>query len=203
MGGRSRAAAQLLSGQGFSEVYNLKGGIKEWQGLKAAGPIEMGMTLLRGDETPEEIIVFAYGMEASLRDFYQVMTHHTSDKKVADIFTRLADIEEIHKNKLFQLYGHLNSSIFDMTTFEEKTVNKVMEGGGSVEEFIDQNRDMIKTIPNVLELAMSIETQSLDLYLRYSERSSDLETKKVLFEIAEEEKSHLATLGRLMDESLT
>lgn len=31
VGGRSRAAAQLLAGKGFKEVYNLKGGIKAWQ----------------------------------------------------------------------------------------------------------------------------------------------------------------------------
>lgn len=162
----------------------------------------MGMTLLRGDETAEEIIVLAYGMETGLRDFYRLMAHHTKENKVVDTFTKLADIEDIHKKKLFQLYGHLNSSISDMKTFEENTVNKVMEGGGSVEEFVDRNRDMINTVPTVLELAISIEAQSLDLYLRYSEKSSDGETKTVLFEIAEEEKSHLATLGRLMDESL-
>ena len=38
VGGRSRAAAQFLSGQGFNEVYNLSGGIKKWQGVKAGGP---------------------------------------------------------------------------------------------------------------------------------------------------------------------
>ncbi len=66
MGGRSRAAAQLLAGKGFKEVYNLKGGIKAWQGHTAAGPAEMGMILLSGDETASDIIILAYGMEHGL-----------------------------------------------------------------------------------------------------------------------------------------
>ena len=38
VGGRSRVAAQMLSGWGFKEVYNLAGGIKAFQGHKATGP---------------------------------------------------------------------------------------------------------------------------------------------------------------------
>ena len=56
IGGRSRVAAQMLSGFGFKEVYNLAGGIKAYQGQKAAGPQELNLDLVRGDETPAEII---------------------------------------------------------------------------------------------------------------------------------------------------
>mgnify|MGYP005845453791 CR=1 FL=1 len=33
-GRRSRTAARLLSGEGFKEVYNLAGGIKDWQNIQ-------------------------------------------------------------------------------------------------------------------------------------------------------------------------
>ena len=56
IGGRSLAAAQLLSGLGFKEIYNLKGGIKAWRGGKAAGPRELNLELVHGDETPAEMI---------------------------------------------------------------------------------------------------------------------------------------------------
>ena len=39
----------MLAGQGFKAVYNLKGGIRGWNGLKAAGPIEIGMVHMTGD----------------------------------------------------------------------------------------------------------------------------------------------------------
>ena len=48
MGGRSRAAAEMLAGRGFQEVYSLKGGIKAWGGLLAGGPAEQGLGLISG-----------------------------------------------------------------------------------------------------------------------------------------------------------
>jgi rubrerythrin len=51
----------------------------------------------------------------------------------------------------------------------------------------------------VLDLAMMLETQALDLYLRFADKSADERTRKVLFSIADEEKAHLSSLGNLMD----
>ena len=73
IGGRSRVAAQMLSGLGFKEVYNLAGGIKAYQGQKAAGPQELNLDLVRGDETPTEITSLACGMERTLQLFYETM----------------------------------------------------------------------------------------------------------------------------------
>jgi len=70
-----------------------------------------------------------------------------------------------------------------------------MEGGLTAEEFLEKNRLAMETIPDVLNIAMMIETQALDLYLRYSNRTKDEKSKGVLFEIAQEEKAHLAALG--------
>ena len=63
VGGRSRVAAQMLSGWGFKEVYNLAGGIKAYEGHKATGPMELNLDLVQGDESPAAIIILAYGME--------------------------------------------------------------------------------------------------------------------------------------------
>ena len=47
---------------------------------------------------------------------------------------------------------------------------------------------------------MMLETQALDLYLRFADRSDQPQTKEVLYALAGEEKAHLASLGRLMEE---
>ena len=70
IGGRSRVAAQLLSGRGFQEVYNLSGGIKAYQGAKASGPQELNLDMVRGDESPEEMLKLAFGFERALGIFY-------------------------------------------------------------------------------------------------------------------------------------
>ncbi len=171
-----------------------------WKGLTAAGPAEMGMSLLRGDETSKEIIVFAYGMEEGLRGFYSTMAERTDDSEVVDLLTKLIEVEKNHKQRLFDLYLTHDSGITDKEAFEANIVSKVMEGGFTTEEFLEQNRGSMKTVPDVLNIAMMLETQALDLYMRYSEKSEDEKGKAVLYDIAEEEKAHLKTLGRLMED---
>lgn len=195
-------AAQLLAGQGFKEIYNLTGGIKAWQGLKAVGPAEVGIALLTGHETPEEIVILAYGMEEGLRAFYSEMASQGKDKEVEDLFNKLARIEVIHKQKLFELYKNFEKDVPDMETFEQNVIPNVMEGGLNAEEFLELNQSALQTIPDVLNMSMMIEAQALDLYLRYSIKSEDEKTKNVLYDIAEEEKAHLRHLGNLMDKKV-
>ena len=200
MGGRSRAAAQLLAGKGFKEIYNLKGGIKAWQGLTAAGPAEMGMVHLRGDEAPTEIIILAYGMEQGLEAFYSTIAGMTDDLEVAGLLKKLAGIEENHKQRLFSIYVSLDPDVDNRESFEAGVFSETMEGGFTTKEFLEQNKAAMETVAGVLTVAMMLETQALDLYLRYSQEIKDEKGKTVLFDIAEEEKAHLAALGRLMDE---
>lgn len=199
MGGRSRAAAQFLAGQGFEEVYNLKGGIAAWQGLKAFGPAETGMIPLKGNETPQEVIVLAYGMEQGLADFYARVLGMTQDSAVQKIIGKLVQIEEKHKDKLFALYQALEPTTQERTLFEERIVSGVMEGGFTGEEFLEKNKPLLDTVENLLSLAMMLEAQALDLYTRYAQKVEDARSRSVLDDIAEEEKGHLATLGALVE----
>jgi len=188
-----------LAGKGFQEVYNLKGGIKAWQGLTATGPAEMGMSMVRGDESPEEIIVLAYGMEMGLGRFYSKLSEKTDDDEVAGLFVNLSKVEENHKQRLFNVYLTMDHAQSDHERFESKIVAEVMEGGFTTEEFLEQNKNAMQTIPDVLNIAMMLETQAMDLYLRYSQKIDEEQSKRVLYDIAEEEKAHLESLGRLLD----
>ena len=199
MGGRSRAAAQFLAGQGFEEVYNLKGGIAAWQGLKAFGPAEMGMIALRGNETPQEVIVLAYGMEQGLADFYSRVPAMTRDSEVKKIIGKLVQIEEKHKDKLFALYKTLEPATQARDLFEGRIVSGVMEGGFTGEEFLEKNKPLLDTVQNLLSLAMMLEAQALDLYTRYAQRVEEVQSRSVLHDSAEDEKGHLATLGSLLE----
>ena len=188
----------MLAGKGFKKVYNLSGGIKAWQGLKAAGPVDMGLSPLRGDESPIEIIVLAYGMEKGLGDFYREMAGKTDDEEVIKVFKLLADVEEKHKERLLNLYLQLDENTPDKESFEVKTGKGLLEGGFTTDEFIEKNSKVMESINGVLDIAMMLETQSLDLYLRYSQKIGDEKAKTVLFDLADEEKVHLVSLGDLI-----
>lgn len=198
IGGRSRVGAQILAGKGFKEVYNLKGGIKAWHGLKIAGPAERGLASFQGNEEPLEILALAYGMEEGLGSFYTTMASKTIDQDVKDIFARLAGVETVHKQKLLELYRQIDPSASDTNALETHIAEKMTEGGFTTEEFLEQYEPVMNTVQDVLSIAMMIEAQALDLYTRYAETSAHDAAKTLLLNIAEEEKSHLTSLGHIM-----
>jgi len=199
IGGRSRVAAQLLSGLGFEEVYNLTGGIKAWQGFKATGPRELNLDLVRGDETPAEIVLLAYGMEKGLQVFYERMSEESKDRELRDLFRELWGIEEQHKKTIFKLQGEVNPPGKDLESLEGDAEGRVMEGGFQMDKFMKENNAFLHSVEDVLTLAMMLETQGLDLYLRLAEKSTNQRTKEVLLKIAQEEKGHLGLLGRKLE----
>ncbi len=201
VGGRSRVAAQMLNGWGFTEVYNLAGGIKAFQGHKATGPQELNLSLVRGDETPAEVISLAYGMEKALQGFYETLEQQSRDPEVQQLFKKLARVEVHHEERLFEAYRQVEPGQ-DRPAFEAKVASDTLEGGFNAREFLEANRSHLETVPEVLDLAMMLETQALDLYLRFADRCSQASTREVLFSIAGEEKAHLASLGRLLEEKL-
>ena len=199
MGGRSLAAAQLLSGLDFKEIYNLQGGIKAWQGRTADGPQELNMELIRGDETASEMVTLAYGMEMGLGGFYQKLIETTRDAELKALFEKLADIEGLHKQRLFDLLGEVDPPGKDIEAYEAEIKPAILEGGYQLDDFMQKNEPFLHTVSDVLDLAMMLETQALDLYLRFAHKSSDGRTQDVLFKLADEEKSHLTALGRLIE----
>ncbi len=199
VGGRSRVAAQLLSGRGFQEVYNLSGGIKSYRGATATGPQELNLEMIREDESPEGILKLAFGMERALQTFYEICRDRSEDKELSDLFGKLGHIEELHKKAIFDRYSGLAAVAPDLAAFEADMAPEIMEGGFRLKEFLDANEPRLKDVSQVLELAMMLETQALDLYLRLADKSQEEETQRILFAIADEEKVHLKALGRLMD----
>lgn len=199
IGGRSQAASQLLSGLGFKEVFNLRGGIRAWKGPKAAGPRELNLDLVRGDETPVEILTLAYGMELGLEIFYRNLMEQADEPEMTQLFAKLADIEALHKGRLLELLAEVDPLGQEQARFKAQIRPSVLEGGFGISDFLKQNRTYLQTVPDTLNVAMMLETQALDLYLRLADKSMDLQTKDVLAAIADEEKFHLEQLGQLLE----
>ena len=199
VGGRSRAAAQLLAGKGFDDVYNVKGGIKAWEGRTAVTPVDLGELELRGDETVYDIIILIYAMEAGLEKFYEQAARDVAEKPVKDLLYKLAGIEVRHKEKLHDLFLSLNPDPKEIAHFKDLADSKIMEGGFDMVSFLAQNQSAMQSAEGVLDIAMMLETHGLDLYLRYAQETQAEESKKVLLNLAEEEKAHLRALGELLE----
>jgi len=202
VGGRSLAAAQLLAGFGFQEVYNLQGGIKAWHGQKAAGPRELNLELVCGHETPAEMIALAYSMEMGLGIVYEDMIGRSEDPELRSLLSGLAAIEIQHKKRLLEILAEIDSPITDTDAYEADLRPSIFEGGLGLNDFMQENESFFRSVQGVLELAMMIETQALDLYLRFADKSMNEKTKTALFTIADEEKAHLSSLGDLMGKKI-
>ena len=199
IGGRSRIAAQTLAGKGFDQVINLSGGFKAWTGQRASGPEEEGVDLFTELDSPEQILATAYSLEDGLRDFYLRMLERAYDEKIKSVFRLLADIEIKHKDRLFEEYTRLTGKD-DRGAFECSFVTPLMEGGMTTQEYLERFKPDMDSPVDVVSMAMSIEAQALDLYMRAAEWVSNEENRAILEQIAGEEKSHLARLGQLLDE---
>ena len=189
----------MLTGQGFKQVYNLKGGIAAWQGQPAAGPAEMGMMLVKGDETPQDIICLAYGLEEGLRKFYAASTQMDIEVEVIKVLSQLAEIEERHKQRLFDLYKAIDAADTTIESFENKVNSELMEGGFDPDTLLESSKPAFKNTTDVLSFAMMLEAQGMDLYMRYADKSEDTQVKEILYEMADEEKAHLKSLGDLFE----
>lgn len=189
----------MLSGKGFRKVYNLTGGIKAWKKEVAVGSEETGLHLFTREESPEEAIVVGFGLEMGLRDFYLSMQSRVALASTKALFTKLADIEILHQQRLVELYREITGTALTMTEFAEKIAEPALEGGLTTEEYLQLYAVDVDSEIEVLGLAMAIEAQALDLYLRAAERSDKQATKQVLLQIAEEERSHIARLSSYID----
>lgn len=189
----------MLASKGFKNVYNLSGGIKAWNSQTAIGAEDLGLDLFEGNESPEQTLVVAYSLEEGLRDFYLAMIPKVQAEDAKDLFTKLSEIESKHQSRIFSEYLRIVAKEVSREKFEKAIVVTAAEGGLTTTEYLRFFQTDWNSIPDIIGVAMSIEAQALDLYLRASDRSRDNQGKRMLSQIASEEKSHLAQLGRLME----
>jgi rhodanese-related sulfurtransferase/rubrerythrin len=199
VGGRSRVAAQMLAGKGFGQVFNLTGGIRAWNDQTALGSEDMGLMLFNGQESVAQCLAIAYALEGGLREFYESMTARVTNSEARNLFTKLASIEVKHQDRLYTEYTKLKDTTIDKETFQNKVVDQMAEGGLTTKEYSQLYNPDWESVLDIASTAMAIEAQALDLYLRASRRSQNQEVQNVLKQIANEETSHMAQLGKLIE----
>ena len=159
------------------------------------------MDVFSGQEEPADILRVAYSLEQGLRDFYLTLGTQTTNPKVKDLFAKLAEIELKHQSSIFQAYLGVSGEEEKMSEkdFQAMVDIKVLEGGLSTKQYLELFSPDLDVETDVISLAMSIEAQALDLYLRVESGIHNPESRQVVQKIANEEKAHLESLGILMD----
>lgn len=209
-GKRSLAAANMLAGQGLQEVMSLEGGMLAWQGAQAQGSVDLGIAFLAAAQTPAQLLERAWGMELALESFYASLAEQASDAELAALFKRLSGFEEKHRRTLFEIWSRLfagqkrtaSARAADKSDFEARARAAsnpgILEGGIAAQSYLEHMDDPASQ-SEALELAMAVEAQALDLYMRRFDAVRDAELRSTLNLLAEEERAHLKVLGAFVN----
>lgn len=157
------------------------------------------MDLFSGKEEPLDVLKVAYSLEQGLRDFYLAMGKEAKNETVKSLFAKLAEIEVQHQISIYKAYTDISTVDVSKDEFEKMVEAGALEGGLTTEEYLDIFKPDMSSETEVISLAMSIEAQALDLYQRVSLKVEDPKSRDIINKIADEEKTHMASLGKLLD----
>jgi rubrerythrin len=180
----------------------MEGGIRAWKGMVAHGLPEAGMAYFSPAANTEDIVGLAWSLEEGSKFFYQgIAEHFNDDKEAQEMFSWLVSAEENHEKHLLETYETLTGNKPDFTKLRDKfsgsLSGSVMEGGIQVKEALAWIKD--KGISESLELAIAMEVNAYDLYIKMSRAIEDKQAQKVFEELSEEEQVHLEKLAKLLD----
>jgi rhodanese-related sulfurtransferase len=200
-GMRSRSAAMVLQNAGFREVHNMAGGLRAWEGLTAKGTPEPELAYFTAMRTPEKQVALAWYLEEGTRTFYQEVAAMLQDREAASLFRELVVAEEHHKATLVAVYeglaGKPAGADFPSGVLAAEPPGQLMEGGVSVPKALGWIRG--RQIRDILELAISVETNAYDRYLILRRELESEHSRRVFEVLSDEERRHLTKLIRLQD----
>ena len=202
---RSRSATNLLLGAGLKNVYTMEGGIRAWKGMVAYGPPDAGMAYFSPAVDAEEVVGLAWALEEGSKLFYQgVAEHFNQDKETHEMFSWLVLAEKNHEKHLLETYESMTGSKPDFeklrTRFSDGLSGSFMEGGVAVQEALEWVKG--KGVSESLELAMAMEVNAFDLYIKMSRAIEGPRAQKIFKKLSEEEQIHLEKLADLLDKKI-
>ena len=182
----------------------MEGGIRAWHGLVAEGIPEAGMAYFPPATRPEEMIALAWLLEDGSLKFYESLAKMMEEQEARGLFQNLKRSEENHKATLWKIYEEISGKApapeFPDTVISKEPKGDVMEGGMLLSEALEWSKG--KPLKNILELSMSLETNSYDLYLKMERKVEGRNAKQVFKTLSEEEKDHLQRLTSLFNKWL-
>ena len=179
----------------------MEGGIRAWEGLLAEGAPEAGMSYFTGADKPEDLIALAWVLEEGSRRFYSEISLLVDDEETKKLFRDLTVAEEHHKASLVKLYKTFTGT----GTVQEATesiiapeaADDIMEGGMRVSEALEWVKG--KDSAAIFELAIALETNAYDLYIKMRRQMKDDKSRQVFDQLSREEKKHLEMLAALFE----
>jgi len=179
----------------------MQGGMRAWEGGVAEGVPGAGTAYFTAAGKPEEVIALAWILEEGSRRFYSELPSLVADEETKRLFSGLTTAEEHHKASLVNLYktytGEEPGPDFPGSIVQTEASGDIMEGGMRVSEALKWLKG--KNSETIFELAMALETNAYDLYIKMSRQLKDARPREVFDRLSKEEKKHLELLAALFE----
>ena len=174
----------------------MEGGIRAWNGLRAAGPPEAGMAYFDGANTPVELIALAWILEEGACKFYREMGKREKGPGEAALFKELSDDEEKHRSSLFQIYqrrtGKDTDPGFPRSLLSLESGVDYLEGGVVLNKALEWAQG--QELKDILDFSVSLEVNAIDLYIKMERKVEGEDAKEVFQALSNQERNHLKRL---------
>jgi rubrerythrin len=174
----------------------MEGGIRAWNGLRAAGPPEAGMAYFEPAQKPEEMIALAWILEEGACKFYNEIGKRQKGPDEAALFRELSEDEEKHKTSLFSIYqrraGKGANPGFPHSLLSLESEIDYIEGGVILNKALDWAQG--QELRDILDFSVSLEVNAIDLYIKMERRVEGVEAKEVFQALSNQERNHVKRL---------
>ena len=175
----------------------MTGGIDAWNGLVAGGAYEAGLAYFSRASGPEALISLSFALEEGNRLFYERISQDLKEEEAASIFRSMGQAEERHKETLRELHARVSGIRGDPAPPEGMEAGEFMEGGIPLKETLAAAKG--KTLEEILELAVAMEANALDRYIKMGRTVADERSREVFLTLSREERTHLERMTSLLD----
>lgn len=175
----------------------MEGGIQAWNGVVAGGVYEAGLAYFSRASRPEELISLSIALEEGNRVFYERISRDLKEEKAASIFRSMAKAEGRHVETLRDLHARVSGKSGNPARPEGMGAGGFLEGGAPLEETLEWTKG--KTLEEILELAIAMEANALDRYIKMGRAVSDERSREVFLALSREERKHLERMTSLLD----
>ena len=175
----------------------MEGGINAWNGLVAGGAYDEGLAYFSLATQPEELISLSFALEEGNRVFYEHISQDLKEEKAASIFRSMGQAEERHKETLRELHARVSGRSGDPLLPEGMQTGGWLEGGAPLQETLTWAKG--KTLQEILELAIAMEANALDRYIKMGRAVADERSREVFQALSHEEQKHLERMTSLLD----
>ena len=194
-GARSMAAAAMVLEEDISsaKIYNLSGGLMNWEGRMAADYPKI--QLFDAAAGLQALLVTAMDLEKGAQQFYLEVRDRTAETNLRQTFDKLSKAEIGHAKMIYAMWKKAEANPSGFDELFGGLQGDILEGGTSLEDAIQRLSTVSHTacIP-IIEMALNIEYAAFDLYRGMADNAADDDARNAFLSLAQAEKKHMRTL---------